>query len=108
MPFETYPSELRTKSHDDGSVSPRATEIVEKSVVAAEPRRRPPFVTRSSSLNGTELDVLSTAGTAQVTEPVIKRHSISMIPGYSNIWQPTVEVIGEVGTIKSSENSEDG
>jgi len=86
MPFENYSSDLRTRSHgDNGSVSPKCTEVMEKSAVGAEARKRPPFVTRSSSLNGTELDVLSTGGTLQVPGPVIKRHSMSMIPRHSDM-----------------------
>jgi hypothetical protein len=68
MPLQEYLSELPTTSRDDEEpVSPMDTEHLDnRVVVATESRKRPPFVTRSSSLNSAELDVLSTSSTLSV------------------------------------------
>jgi len=106
VPLEEYPSELPAKSRDDEDlVSPMDTELPDTRVVVATASiKRPTFVTRSSSLNSADLDVLSTNKNLHVPEPV-KRHSIPTIPGHSKIWQPTVEEIKEAGMVTTSKEN---
>lgn len=103
---EEYPSELPSKGrNEEDSISPKDTEVFKVGeVVATISKRRPPFVTRSSSLNSATLDVLSTSSTLSSPEPV-KRRSIPTLPGHS-IWAPTVEESKEAGmVIKGNENT---